>query len=37
VEVDLDTKLVRTTGERLDKAALHQAIHEAGYEVKGGE
>jgi copper chaperone len=37
VEVDLDTKLVRITGERLDKVALREAIHEAGYEVKGGE
>lgn len=37
VEVDLDTKLVCITGERLDKAALREAIHEAGYEVEGGE
>jgi copper chaperone CopZ len=37
VEVNLDTKPVRITGEHLDKAALREAIHQAGYEVKGGE
>jgi copper chaperone CopZ len=37
VEVDLDTKLVRITGECLDNAALREAIHEAGYEATGGE
>jgi copper chaperone CopZ len=33
VEVDLDTKLVRITGENLDDAALVAAIDEAGYEA----
>lgn len=33
VEVDLDTKLVRITGENLDDAALLAAIDEAGYEA----
>jgi copper chaperone CopZ len=33
VHVDLDTKLVTITGERLDDAALRAAIDEAGYEV----
>jgi copper chaperone CopZ len=33
VEVDLDTKLVRISGENLDDAALVAAIDEAGYEA----
>ena len=33
VDVDLDTKLVTVTGERLDDSALRSAIDEAGYEV----
>jgi len=33
VDVDLDTKLVRVTGENLDDAALVAAIDEAGYEA----
>lgn len=33
VDVDLDTKLVRITGENLDDAALVAAIDEAGYEA----
>jgi copper chaperone len=33
VDVDLDTKLVRVTGEPLDDAALREAIVEAGYEA----
>jgi copper chaperone len=33
VEVDLDTKVVRITGENLDDAALVAAIDEAGYEA----
>jgi copper chaperone CopZ len=33
VDVDLDTKLVRITGESLDDAALVAAIDEAGYEA----
>ena len=33
VEVDLDTKLVRVSGENLDDAALVAAIDEAGYEA----
>jgi copper chaperone len=36
VEVDLDTKLVTVTGERLDDHALRAAIEEAGYEVAPG-
>ena len=31
VEVDLDTKLVRVSGENLDDRALRGAIEEAGY------
>ena len=31
VDVDLDTKLVRISGENLDEAALIAAIDEAGY------
>jgi copper chaperone CopZ len=31
VEVDLDTKLVRISGENLDDVALNAAIGEAGY------
>lgn len=33
VDVDLDTKLVRISGENLDAAALLAAIGEAGYEA----
>lgn len=33
VDVDLDTKLVTVTGDRLDDHALRAAIAEAGYEV----
>jgi len=33
VDVDLDTKLVRISGENLDDAALVEAIDEAGYEA----
>jgi copper chaperone len=33
VEVDLDAKLVRISGESLDDAALVAAIDEAGYEA----
>lgn len=33
VDVDLDTKLVRISGENLDDAALVGAIDEAGYEA----
>ena len=33
VDVDLDTKLVRVSGEGLDDAALIAAIDEAGYEA----
>ena len=33
IDVDLDTKLVRITGENLDDAALVAAIDEAGYEA----
>jgi copper chaperone len=33
VDVDLDTKLVRISGEHLDDAALVAAIDEAGYEA----
>jgi copper chaperone len=33
VEVDLDSKVVRVTGEGLDAAALVAAIDEAGYDV----
>lgn len=33
VEVDLDTKLVTVTGERLDDQQLRSAIEEAGYEA----
>ena len=36
VDVDLDTKLVRITGENLDDAALVAAIDEAGYEATRG-
>ena len=31
--VDLDSKIVRVTGESLDDAALRSAIVEAGYEA----
>ncbi len=34
VEVDLNTKLVRVSGARLDDAALRAAIDEAGYEAE---
>lgn len=33
VDVNLDTKLVRVSGENLDDAALVAAIDEAGYEA----
>ena len=33
VDVDLDTKLVTVTGERLDDQQLRAAIEEAGYEA----
>jgi copper chaperone len=33
VEVDLETKLVRISGENLDDPALVAAIDEAGYEA----
>jgi copper chaperone len=33
VHVDLDTKLVRVSGENLDDAALIAAIDEAGYDA----
>lgn len=33
VDVDLDTKSVRVTGERLDDAAIREAIDEAGFDV----
>lgn len=34
VDVDLETKLVSVSGERLDDAALRAAIDEAGYEAQ---
>ncbi|MDA8342698.1 MAG: heavy-metal-associated domain-containing protein [Actinomycetota bacterium] len=33
VDVDLETKAVKVTGEGLDDAALRAAIDEAGYEA----
>jgi copper chaperone CopZ len=33
VDVDLETKLVKVTGDRLDDAELRAAIDEAGYEA----
>jgi copper chaperone CopZ len=33
IDVDLDTKLVRSSGENLDDRALRAAIDEAGYEA----
>jgi copper chaperone len=33
VDVDLDTKIVRISGEHLDDSALVAAIDEAGYEA----
>jgi copper chaperone len=33
VDVDLETKLVKVTGESLDDSALRAAIEEAGYEA----
>jgi copper chaperone len=33
VDVDLETKLVRISGENLNDAALVEAIDEAGYEA----
>jgi copper chaperone len=33
VDVDLDTKLVRISGENLDGAAIVAAIDEAGYDA----
>ena len=34
VDVDLDTKLVRIAGERVDRAAVVAAIDEAGYDAE---
>jgi copper chaperone len=34
VDVDLETKLVRVSGESLDDAAIRAAIDEAGYEAE---
>jgi copper chaperone len=34
VDVDLDTKLVRVRGDRLDDAELRAAIGDAGYEAE---
>jgi copper chaperone len=34
VAIDLDSKLVRVTGESLDDGALRSAIVEAGYEAQ---
>lgn len=34
VDVDLQTKLVRVSGEALDDGALRAAIDEAGYEAE---
>jgi copper chaperone len=34
VDVDLETKLVRISGENLDDAAIRAAIDEAGYEAE---
>jgi copper chaperone len=36
VDVDLDAKLVKVTGENLEDAALRAAIEEAGYEAEAG-
>jgi copper chaperone len=33
VDVDLDTKLVRVSGDNVDEAAVVAAIDEAGYEA----
>jgi copper chaperone CopZ len=33
IDVDLDTKLVRISGENLEDATLRAAIDEAGYEA----
>jgi copper chaperone CopZ len=33
VDIDLDTKIVRVTGEGLDDGALRAAIEQAGYEA----
>jgi copper chaperone len=33
VDVDLETKLVKVTGDALDDTALRAAIEEAGYEA----
>ena len=33
VDVDLETKLVKVTGDALDDSALRAAIEEAGYEA----
>jgi copper chaperone len=33
VTVDLDSKLVTVSGEKLDEAALRAAVEEAGYDV----
>ena len=35
VDVDLDTKLVTVTGTDLDRAALADAVDEAGFELAG--
>lgn len=36
VEVDLDTKLVKVTGEDIDDTAVFAAVEEAGYEAVQG-
>ncbi len=36
VEVDLDTKLVRVSGDDIDDAAVFAAVEEAGYEAVRG-
>lgn len=35
VEVDLDAKVVRVAGDRLDDGSIRAAIDEAGYEARG--
>lgn len=34
VDVDLETKVVRVAGDRLDDASIRAAIDEAGYEAR---
>jgi copper ion binding protein len=36
VDVDLDSKLVRVTGDEIDDAAVFAAVDEAGYEAVAG-